>query len=155
MIQDLRFGLRMLLKSRVFTAVAVLSLALGIGANTIVFSLVEALFFSPPPGLLAPDRLVGISELEASKQMPDPEDIRYPDYLYYRDHNTVFAGLPSHHGAHLADGDLRCEIQGHVLRDNSFSFLRLIPFLDRFLLPDEDRAPGRTPVVVLSHGFWR
>src|SRR5262249_57972161 len=66
MIQDLRFGVRMLLKSKVFTAVAVLSLALGIGANTIVFSLVEALFFSPPPGLLAPDRLVGISELEAS-----------------------------------------------------------------------------------------
>src|SRR5215831_9120708 len=63
MIQDLRYGVRMLLKSKVFTAVAVFSLALGIGANTIVFSLVDALFFSPPPGLFAPDRLVGIGEL--------------------------------------------------------------------------------------------
>src|SRR4030095_4212409 len=142
MIQDLRFGLRMLLKSKVFTAVAVLSLALGIGANTIVFSLVEALFFSPPPGLLAPDRLVGISELEASKQMPDPEDIRYPDYLYYRDHNTVFAGLASHHGAHLADGDLAVEIQAHVVSDNYFSVLGVNPLLGRFFLPDEDRVPG-------------
>jgi predicted permease len=155
MIQDLRFGVRMLLKSKVFTAVAVLSLALGIGANTIVFSLVEALFFSPPPGLLAPDRLMGISELEASKQRPDPEDIRYPDYLYYRDNNTVFAGLASHHGAHLADGDLAVEIQAHVVSDNYFSVLGVNPLLGRFFLPDEDRVPGRNPVVVLSHSFWR
>src|SRR5215468_11324998 len=62
MFQDLRFGVRMLFKSKIFTAVAVFSLALGIGANTIVFSLVEALFFSPPPGLQDPDQLVGISE---------------------------------------------------------------------------------------------
>jgi predicted permease len=155
MIQDLRFGARMLLKSKVFTAVAVLSLALGIGANTIVFSLVEALFFSPPPGLFAPDRLVGIGELEASKQMPDPEDIRYPDYLYYRDHNTVFAGLATHHGAHLADGDLAVEIQAHVVSDNYFSVLGVNPLLGRFFLPDEDRVPGRNPVVVLSHSFWQ
>jgi len=155
MIQDLRYGVRMLLKSKVFTAVAVLSLALGIGANTIVFSLVEALFFSPPPGLFAPDRLVGIGELEASKQQPDPEDIRYPDYLYYRDHNTVFAGLATHHGAHLADGDLAVEIQAHVVSDNYFSVLGVNPLLGRFFLPDEDRVPGRNPVVVLSHSFWQ
>jgi putative ABC transport system permease protein len=155
MIQDLRFGVRMLLKSKLFTAVAVFSLALGIGANTIVFSLVEALFFSPPPGLHAPDRLVGICELEASKQRPDPEDIRYPDYLYYRDHNTVFAGLASHFGAHLADGDFAVEIQAHVVSDNYFSVLGVNPLLGRFFLPDEDRVPGRNPVVVLSHSFWQ
>src|SRR5262245_26839127 len=155
MIQDLRFGVRMLLKSKVFTAVAVFSLALGIGANTIVFSLVQALFFSPPPGLLAPNRLVGICELEASKQSLDPEDIRYPDYLYYRDHNTVFAGLASHFGAHLADGDFAVEIQAHVVSENYFSVLGVNPLLGRFFLPDEDRVPGRSPVVVLSHSFWR
>jgi putative ABC transport system permease protein len=155
MIQDLRFGARMLLKSKVFTAVAVFSLALGIGANTIVFSLVDALFFSPPPGLVAPDRLVGISEIEASKQRSDPEGIRYPDYLYYRDHNTVFAGLASHFGAHLADGDMAVEIQAHVVSDNYFSVLGVNPLLGRFFLPDEDRVPDRNPVVVLSHSFWR
>jgi predicted permease len=155
MMQDLRFGVRMLLKSKVFTAVAVLSLALGIGANTIVFSLVDALFFSPPPGLLAPDQLVGICELEASKQRPDHQDIRYPDYLYYRDHNTVFAGLASHFGAHLADGDLAVEVQAHVVSDNYFSVLGVNPLLGRFFLADEDRVPGRNPVVVLSHSFWQ
>src|SRR5262245_45587740 len=155
MIQDLRFGVRMLLKSKVFTAVAVFSLALGVGANTIVFSLVEALFFSPPPGLQAPDQLVGISEIEVSKQRPDPEDIRYPDYLYYRDRNTVCAGLASHHGGHLGDGDMAVAIQAHVVSDNCFSVLGVNPFLGRFFMPDEDRVPGRNPVVVLSHGFWR
>src|SRR5215470_13176359 len=155
MIQDLRFGVRMLLKSKVFTAVAALSLALGIGANTIVFSLVEALFFSPPPGLVAHDRLVGICEFEVSKQMPGPQDIRYPDYLYYRDHNTVFAGLASHFGAHLADGDLAVEVQAHVVSDNYFSVLGVNPLLGRFFLADEDRVPGRSPVVVLSHDFWQ
>src|SRR5215510_202267 len=157
MIQDLRFSLRMLLKSKVFTAVAVLSLALGIGANTIVFSLVEALFFSPPPGLLAPDRLVGICEFEVSKQRPGPQDIRYPDYLYYRDHNTVFAGLASHFsfGSHLADGDWAVEIQARVVSDNYFTVLGVNPLLGRFFLPDEDRVPGRSPVVVLSHSFWQ
>src|SRR5262245_6946691 len=155
MIQDLRFGVRILLKSKVFTAVAVLSLALGIGANTIVFSLVDALFFSPPPGLVAPDRLMGISEIEALKQRSDPEDIRYPDYLYHRDHNTVFAGLASHFGAHLADGDMAVEIQAHVVSDNYFSVLGVTPLLGRFFLPDEDLVPDRNPVVVLSHSFWQ
>src|SRR5262249_13737775 len=151
MIQDLRFGVRMLLKSKVFTAVAGFSLAPGIGGNTIVFRLVEALFFSAPPGLLAPDRLVGICELEASKHRPDPEDIRYPDYLYYRDHNTVFAGLASHHGAHLADGDLAAEIQAHVVSDNYFSVLGVNPLLGRFFLPDDDPLPAPNPAALLTH----
>jgi len=102
MFQDLRFGLRMLRKSKLFTAVAVLSLALGIGANTIVFSLIKALFFSTPPGLFAPNQLVGICELEIPQHRPEPQNILYLDYLYYRDHNTVFSGLASHFSAHLA-----------------------------------------------------
>src|SRR5215813_2822016 len=153
--QDLRFGVRMLFKSKVFTAVAVLSLALGIGANTIVFSLIESLVFSSPSGVNAPDQLVGICKLEIPRGKPDPSDICYPDYRYYRDHNTVFSGLASHFGAHLADGELAVEVQADVVSDNYFSVLGVRPFLGRFFLPEEDVVPGRNPVVVLSHSFWR
>jgi predicted permease len=154
-IQDLRYGMRMLLKSKVFTMTAVLSLALGIGANTMIFSLVKAMFFSAPPGLLAPNQLVGICEFEARKHKPDAEEIRYPDYLYYREHNTVFSGLASHFGAHLADGELAVEVQARIVSGNYFAVLGVNPILGRFFLPDEDRAPGRNPVVVLSHDYWQ
>ena len=153
--QDLRFGVRMLFKSKVFTAVAVLSLALGIGANTIVFSLIESLFFSSPPGVNTPDQLVGICELEIPRGKLDPADICYPDYRYYRDHNTVFSGLASHFGAHLADGELALEVQADVVSDNYFSVLGVRPFRGRFFLPEEDIFPGRNPVVVLSHSFFQ
>jgi macrolide transport system ATP-binding/permease protein len=155
MIQDLRFGVRMLLKSKVFTAVAVLSLALGIGANTIVFSLINTLFFSSPPGVTAPGQIVGICRLYISQHRPFPDDICYPDYRYYRDRNTVFSGLASQTGAHLADGDLAVEIQANVVSENYFSVLGVRPFIGRFFLPEEDMVPGRNPVVVLSHPFWQ
>ena len=155
MFQDLRFGARMLLKSKVFTAVAALSLALGIGANTIVFSLIKALFFSSPPGVRAPEQLVGICQLEITLRKPDPANICYPDYRYYRDHNTVFSGLASHFDAHLADGDLALEIQANVVSENYFSVLGVSPSLGRFFLPEEDAIPGRNPVIALSHAFWR
>src|SRR5213592_2812329 len=80
MLNDLRYALRMLLKNPGFTAVAVVTLALGIGVNTAIYSLVNALFLSPPAGAAAPDQLVGIYELEFGKGKPDRQDIRYPDY---------------------------------------------------------------------------
>src|SRR5262249_30635990 len=73
--QDLRFGVRMLFKSRVFTAVAVLSLALGIGAKTIGFRLIESLCWSSPSVVNARDQLVGICKLEIPRGKPDPSDI--------------------------------------------------------------------------------
>jgi macrolide transport system ATP-binding/permease protein len=155
MIQDLRFGVRMLLKSKVFTAVAVLSLALAIGANTIVFSLIQTLFFSSPPGVTAPGQLVGVCRLEIPERRTDPDRICYPDYRYYRDQNTAFSGLASQLMAHLADGDLAVEIQANVVSENYFSVLGVHPFIGRFFLPEEDLVPGRNPVVVLSHSFWQ
>jgi putative ABC transport system permease protein len=155
MFQDLRFGVRMLLKSKAFTAIAVFSLALGIGANTMVVSLINTLFFSSPPGVTAPDRLVGICKLNIPKRRPDEQAISYPDYLFYRDHNTAFSLLASKSGAHLAEGDLALEVQGNIVSENYFSTLGVHPFIGRFFLPEEDAVPGRNPVVVLSHSFWQ
>jgi putative ABC transport system permease protein len=91
--QDLRYGLRMLAKSPGFTAVAVISLGLGIGANTTIFSFVNALLFRPP-AVEAPSQLLEVwnqnlhrSGLE--RYLP----LSYPDYVYYRDHNQVFSGM--------------------------------------------------------------
>src|SRR5213592_2812330 len=80
MLHDVRFALRMLLKSPGFTAVAVVTLALGIGVNTAIYSLVNALFEIPPAGAAAPDQLVGIYELEFRKGKPDSLDSGYPVY---------------------------------------------------------------------------
>ncbi|MGH9848742.1 MAG: ABC transporter permease [Blastocatellia bacterium] len=155
MFQDLRFGARMLLKHKGITAVAALSLALGIGANTMVFSLAHALFFSMPAGVAAADQLVGVCELKTAQHRLATQNIRYPDYLYYRDHNTAFSGLASHFSAHLADGDFAAEAQAQVVSGNYFAVLGVRPLLGRFFLPEEDIAPGRSPVVVLSHAFWQ
>src|SRR5438093_5321967 len=155
MLNDLRFAIRMLLKSPGFTVVAVLTLALGIGVNTAIYSLVNALFLSPPAGAAAPDQLVGIYELEFRKGKPDRQDIRYPDYCYYRDHNTVLSGLASHFGAHLADGERAEAIQASVVSENYFSVLGVKPHLGRFFLIAEEVVPGGNPVVVLSYSFWR
>ena len=79
---DLRFGLRILVKSPIFTAVAVLTLTLGIGANTVIFSLVNALLFRPLPSVQEPDQLTYLSG-----------SYSYPDFEYFRDRNEVFSGL--------------------------------------------------------------
>ena len=153
--QDLRHGLRALAGHPGLTIAAALSLALAIGAQTSVYCLIDTLFFRPPPGVPEPQRLVAISAL--NRGVPDEDTIRYPDYVYYRDHNTTFAELASHFnsGVALADTERAEEVDGHVVSANYFSALGLSPHVGRFFLADEDVVPGRNPVVVLSHSFWQ
>ena len=153
--QDLRHGLRALASHPGLTIATALSLGLAIGAQTSVYCLIDALFLRPPAGVTEAQRLVAISAL--NRGVPDEDMIRYPDYLYYRDHNTTFTELASHFnsGAALADTERAEELDPQVVSANYFSALGVSPHVGRFFLSDEDVAPGRNPVVVLSHSFWQ
>ena len=153
--QDLHHGLRALASHPGLTMATALSLGLAIGAQTSVYCLIDALFLRPPVGVTEAQRLVSISAL--NRGVPDEDAIRYPDYLYYRDHNTTFTELASHFnsGVALADTERAEELHAHVVSANYFSALGVSPHVGRFFLPDEDVVPGRNPVVVLSHSFWQ
>jgi macrolide transport system ATP-binding/permease protein len=153
MFQDLRFGLRMLFKNKAVTAVAVLSLSLGIGANTAIFSLVDRLLVRPLP-VEEPERLVTFSKGAA----PDLFDkFTYPDYADYRDQNEVFDGLVCfvETALNLSERGQTERVHGLQVSGNYFSALRVTPALGRGFLPEEERAPDANPVAALSYGLWR
>jgi hypothetical protein len=152
-VQDLRYGARMLLKQPGFTLVAVLTLALGIGANLTIFSFVDTMFLRPLPAR-EPDRLVTV---EATRNGRWSDGYSYLAYAHYGDHSQSFEGLVAHYSTApvniVADGDSRVT-NGAVVSANYFSVLGVQPRLGRFFLPEEDAAPDRNPVVVISHGTW-
>src|SRR5208337_2878422 len=139
-----------------FTAVAVLTLALGMGANSAIFSFVDQLLLQPLPFPEA-DRLV--SPCYRSSQSSDVYNasVSFPDYIFYRDHSTTLAGLAVYTDIEVAFrlGDQRVRIPGEIVSYNYFSVLGVSPFLGRWFLPDEDAVPGRNPVVVLGYALWQ
>jgi predicted permease len=153
-IQDLRYGIRMLLKSPGTSIVAVLALALGIGANTAIFSGVSAFLFRPLP-VPQPDQLV--RQFEISDGRGTSDDLSYPDFKDYRDQNTVFEGLVAETIVQTAISSQNQNdvIWGQVVSGNYFDVLRVKPILGRTFAPDEDQTPGASPVVVLSHSLWQ
>jgi len=152
--QDVRFGLRMLIKSPGFTVVAMLSLALGIGANTAIFSLVDAVLLRPLP-FREPDRLVMVWE-DASR-IGFPRNTPAPgNYSDWRAQNQVFEDLaalswPSFNLT--SDGDPE-KIDAQSVTANFFSLLGVKPSLGRAFLQEEDR-PEANKVVLLSYGLWQ
>jgi putative ABC transport system permease protein len=154
MFQDLRFGLRMLLKSKGFTAIAVLSLALGIGANTAIFSLVDAVLLRPLP-FPEPDRLVMIWEDDLGKSSfrGDPAPGNYSDL---KTQNRVFEDVAAFSVTSLnltGDGEPE-KINAQVVTTNFFSLLRSKPALGRTFLEEEGR-PEAGKVVLISHSLWQ
>ncbi len=159
LFQDLRYGLRMLAKNPGFTAVAVLSLAVGIGANTTIFSFVNALLFRQP-AVEAPGRLLEVWQRNTKgsgvgEYMP----LSYPGYVYDRDHNQVFSSLLAFDGemrpvswSRSAEGGL---VQSQLVSGNFFSALGVKLVLGRTFLPEEDRVPPPHLVIVLSRAFWQ
>ena len=150
---DVRYGLRQLRRSPGFAAVAVLTLALGIGANTAIFSVVNGVLLRPLP-YRAPDQLVNIwSTLLTSRggQMP----ASYPDFLDWRAQNHVFESIAAHNYATftLAGPKEPVHVEGRVVSAALFSVLGVKPTLGRGFLPEEDQ-PGHH-VVVLSHDLWQ
>jgi predicted permease len=149
MFQDLRHGVRMLLKNTGFTAVAVFCLALGIGANTAIFGLIHAAFLRPLPAA-EPERIVTLARVSDMA-------ISYPDYAFLRDSNDVLSGLAAHFPIVVGFGDgARSEVVlGSLVSGNYFEVLGIKPVLGRAFLPEEDRTPGTHPVVIISHNFWQ
>jgi predicted permease len=151
--QDIRYAARLLIKSPAFTALAMLALALGIGANTAIFSLVNAVLLRPLPGVEAADQLVAFERLQGGRNY---DSFGYPDYLDYRDQSQSFAGLAAHVGTPLSfTGSTTERVRGDVVTGNYFAVLGAKPALGRLLQPDDDEAVGAHPVAVISHGLWQ
>lgn len=153
--QDLRYAARVLLKSPGFTIVVVLSLALGIGANTAIFSIVNAYLLRPMP-VENPDRLVSLY-FTAPRLGSEVGWLSYPDLLDYRNEDTGLTDIMGSTGIPLSvtDGAESELIWGEIVTGNYFSGLGVHPVVGRGFLPEEDRAPGQKPVCVLNYSFWK
>src|SRR5437588_6625425 len=153
--QDLRYGLHMLLKNPGFTAIAVLTLALGIGANTAIFSVVIGRLLRPPAAVTQPDRLLDVHATEPRGS--SFHSFSYPDYLYYRDQNKVFSGVVAYTAMPLSmnAGPQPERIFGMLVSGNYFDVLGTQPAQGRFFLSEEDQTPGAHPVAVVSYDLWR
>ena len=150
---DLRYGTRMLLKAPGFTAIAVLSLATGIGANTAIFSLVDKVLIRKLPVEEA-DRLVIVT---ANRGQGVLTGSNHPDFVDYRDRNDVFDGLVCYtqRALTLSERGQAERIQGLIVSGNYFTVLRVRPALGRGFLPEEDKTAGTHPVVVIGYGLWQ
>ncbi len=148
---DIRFGLRMLVKQPAFTLVAVLTLALGIGANSAIFSVVNGVLLRPLP-YGEPDRLVVVWETEGAR---DTGPASAANFLDWRDQNQVFDGLTAvfPQPVTLTGGDEPERLRGLQVTPNFFQLLGVNPVAGRSFSTDED-ATGRR-AVVLSHEFWQ
>jgi predicted permease len=152
--QDVRYGARVLLKSPGFTAVAVVTLALGIGANTAVFSLANALLLRPPEGVRRPEEIVVLGRTLGGS---DFGTFSYPDYADCRDQSKSFADLAAYREAnlHLTAGGSAELLSGMLVTDNYFKSLGVGARLGRTLSSEDNGAPGSNPVAVISDRLWR
>ena len=157
-LQDLRHGCRLLLKNFALTIVAVLTLAVGIGANTTIFSLVNGVLLRP---LTYPDadRIVNLYEQNLRLGF-DAANVAPANFVDWQEQNTVFESLAyvgefaTGRSFILIGGEVAERIRGRFVSANFFSVFRVDPMLGRTLLPEEDE-PGGNLAVVLSHGLWQ
>jgi len=155
--QDLRYGLRSLRKSPLFTAIAVLTLAFGIGANTAIFSLLDQVLLQLLP-VKHPEQLVLVTE--RGTRFGDSwgdNDISYPMYRDFRDGNQVFSGMfcrfPT--SVSLGYGDHTERVTAELVSGSYFPVLGVTAVIGRALTSDDDRVPGGHSVAMLSYSFWQ
>jgi predicted permease len=155
MLHDFRFAFRQLVKARAFAAAAIMVLALGIGANTAIFSLMNTLLFQPPHYANA-DEVVQIF----SQDKKNPKTFRgfsYPTYVDIREQNTVFSGVMAHNLAMVGVGDKGSTRRAFtdVVSSNYFSVMGVMPTQGRAFRAEEE-TPGRnSEVAILSHNYWK
>jgi predicted permease len=154
LFQDVRFALRQLRKSPGFALTAVLMLALGICANSTVFSWINATMLNPVPGAHDTGSLVTIMR-GAWNTAPSPP-LSYPDYRDLRQMNHSFSGILGYHDdwATLTGGDNPERIYAANTSSNYFDVLGIKPYLGRFFLPGEEAQPAGAPYVVLGYALW-
>ncbi|HEV8431372.1 MAG TPA: ABC transporter permease [Pyrinomonadaceae bacterium] len=151
--QDLRYGAKMLWKSKGITLVAVISLAVGIGANSAIFSLVNSILLRPR-AISHPEHVVQLYVGEGEQPY---QSTSYPSYLDLRDHNDVLSGLAAYGIQQFKFGDANEveQIWGEAVSGNYFDVLGVAAQKGRTFSPDEDVVPRRNPVAVISHSLWQ
>jgi len=167
LFKDIRYGLRGLLKRKAFAAIAVLTLALGIGANTAIFTLVNAVMLKSLP-VQKPEELVLFSDatgegtsLEDSPRTGQWERFSYASYEYFRDHNQSFQDIVALRSGESplsvrqtdAQANAAVRARGHLVTGNYFSVLGVRAMRGRVLTPEDDK-PGAAPATVISHSYW-
>jgi predicted permease len=152
--QDVRYSLRMIAKAPGYAAIAVLTLALGIGANTTIFSWINSTLLNPIPGLASPNEVVALS---LGRGTDNPFPFTYPDFESMRDGQQSFAGITAANIAPMSlTGKGKPErVWGMVASANYFDLLGVRPILGRGFLPEEDNKPGGAPVAVISYRLWQ
>ncbi|HKV25237.1 MAG TPA: ABC transporter permease [Candidatus Acidoferrum sp.] len=150
---DLRFAVRILRKNPLLSVVAVVTLALGIGANSTVFSWANATLLDPIPGMADPAHVVSLFAGTPGRI----SSISYPDYRDLRAHNSSFSGLTgfSLWAMSITEGDRPERIWGALVSSNFFTVLGVRPLLGRGFSDSEESAPGGAPVAVISYRLWQ
>jgi predicted permease len=152
--QDVRYSLRMIAKTPGFAVIAILTLALGIGANTTIFSWVNSALLNPVPGLASPNEVVALT---LSNPGENPFAFTYPDIQAMRNGQQSFTGITACNIASMSlTGFGKPErLWGMVATANYFDVLGVRPILGRGFLPEEDEKPGGAPVAVISYRLWQ
>src|SRR5512138_2849175 len=153
LLQDVRYGARMLIRHRSVSAVAILTLALGIGANTTVFTMLKGIVLRPLPGVRAADELV---VLLTTSRSGNRGPMNYRDYVDVRDRNTVLAGVAGTFpvAMTIGRGDAAERIWGELVTGNLFRVLGVSPVLGRLITEDDDRGQGASAAVI-SYALWQ
>ena len=154
-VQDLRYAFRQIARAPGFSAVAIATLAIGIGANTTLFSLANAVFFRPLPGVRDNGRLVWITPV--NERHGGPTQMPYPDLVDYRGASDAFAEVAAFANAEfsLSGGDEPVRVIGQIVSGNYFSILGATMERGRAFTAAEDDVQNPSPVVVISDRMWR
>jgi len=154
--QDLRHGVRMLVQKPGFTAVAALTLALGIGANTAIFSLIDAVLLKTLP-VEDPEQLVALTTVTGAGERRFT--FSYPMFHDLREGNQVFAEIFAYdglgQGLNLSAGGRTERVSGQLISGNFFSGLGVKPLLGRVFSAEDDKSPGAHPIAILGHNLWQ
>src|SRR6266540_167171 len=152
--QDLLYSARVLLKRPGYTLVVTITLALGIGVNTVIFSLMDSLMFKPMPGITEPDRVVQIGWTDNGQGFNSSS---YEDYLDYRDQTTTFIGISAEYDQffNLGTDRIAKRVKGALVSGNYFNVLGVKSIQGRLLQPSDSEVEGSNPVAVISERLWR